>query len=734
MIQKCPSCGQENALGSAVCVTCSCALLTACDQCGSHSPVAFNYCGICGASLREEPPRGFLSSLNGDAFRRVRSYAPEHLIEKLLAARGKIDGERRNVTILFADLEGFTTMSEKMDPERVYALLDTCLRGFAEEVHRYEGTIDKFIGDGIMALFGAPLAHENDPERAVRAGLGILDFLRIFNEKTAETYGTRLHVRIGLNAGTVIAGVVGPDSRMQYTVVGDTVNLASRLEELAERDTILVSRSVWKATNSLFKYLPRGNVTIKGRRAPVEAFQVVGPRKHPGRVRGIRGLRAPMIGRNRELEHLHQVIERLARKNQGQLVLLTGEAGIGKSRLVAESKQFMRLFSLQPFEVACPPHTARLEYRVFQRLLAQHFDIPGGADEETRHKQLRQAVHKLLPIGHAAEVLPFLQRLLDVPIADERTASFMRRLSPKELRSKTFLALRRLVLAILQKRPLIFIVDDLHWIDKDSLNLLLSLIALVDKYPLLLWLVSRPYEGPAVSMIHQLGRKVCAGHYTPITLNRLSLFDSHILLDSLLKPSTLPPQIRQSIPEMAEGNPFFLEEIVRLLIEQGAIWRTDGEWRAKTDLDVNSLSIPQSLHALLTSRLDRLSEEPRHVLQCCAVIGPRIPHDLLAAMVSAEFRPVLDQAVDELLHREFLEREPGRKRSYAFRHTLVRETVYNMMLSQRRKELHLRVGHCLDELYAGRLQEVIDLRAYHLGRAADTHPPEEILSFGSLPG
>lgn len=211
MIQKCPSCGQENALGSAVCVTCSCALLTACDQCGSHSPVAFNYCGICGASLREEPPRGFLSSLNGDAFRRVRSYAPEHLIEKLLAARGKIDGERRNVTILFADLEGFTTMSEKMDPERVYALLDTCLRGFAEEVHRYEGTIDKFIGDGIMALFGAPLAHENDPERAVRAGLGILDFLRIFNEKTAETYGTRLHVRIGLNAGTVIAGVVGPD-------------------------------------------------------------------------------------------------------------------------------------------------------------------------------------------------------------------------------------------------------------------------------------------------------------------------------------------------------------------------------------------------------------------------------------------------------------------------------------------------------------------------------------------
>ncbi len=718
MSQRCPACGHDNPPGMHICAACAAALGIACLQCGFENPAGFRFCGNCGSSLLTEQPAATATSAGDDeAWKRLRSYVPEHLVEKLLASRGKIEGERRNVTVLFADLQGFTTLSETMDPERVYDLLGECMRGFADEIHRYEGTIDKFIGDGIMALFGAPLAHENDPERAVRAALGMLDFLRTFNRRLESEYGLALHVRIGLNAGTVIAGTVGSDLRMQYTVIGDTVNLASRLEELAIPDTILVSQTVWAATEALFDYLPHGSVTVKGREAPAETFEVVGLRTHPGQIRGVRGLHSPMIGRDRELAQLRQAIDGVVQRNEGHVVLLTGEAGIGKTRLVRESKRFMLQQRLRVLEETCRSHATHTSYWLFQQLFNQLLGIRYGDDDDARQEKSLQGVRALLPDEYAG-VLPFVQRMLDIPITDPVGSSRIRHLAPEQLRRQTFLALRRLILATARTQPLVIIADDLHWVDRASLDLLLFLIPLVEQRALCLCLISRPYEGQAASAIHHVASETCPARYLNLPLTKLSLADSRTLVDSLLKSPALPPQVQQGISEKAEGTPFFLEEIVRLLIEQRAIWRTNGEWQAQPDLDLNALGIPQSLHALLMSRVDRLPGEPKYVLQCSAVVGPRIPYPLLDSIVGNEHRPALDAALRELTDREFLDLEhDGDERSYTFRHTLVRETVYGVLLSPRRKALHRRAGFGLEQLYAGRLDEVVDLLAFHFGEA-----------------
>jgi len=522
MSQRCPACGHDNPPGMHICAACAAALGIACLQCGFENPAGFRFCGNCGSSLLTEQPAATATSAGDDeAWKRLRSYVPEHLVEKLLASRGKIEGERRNVTVLFADLQGFTTLSETMDPERVYDLLGECMRGFADEIHRYEGTIDKFIGDGIMALFGAPLAHENDPERAVRAALGMLDFLRTFNRRLESEYGLALHVRIGLNAGTVIAGTVGSDLRMQYTVIGDTVNLASRLEELAIPDTILVSQTVWAATEALFDYLPHGSVTVKGREAPAETFEVVGLRTHPGQIRGVRGLHSPMIGRDRELAQLRQAIDGVVQRNEGHVVLLTGEAGIGKTRLVRESKRFMLQQRLRVLEETCRSHATHTSYWLFQQLFNQLLGIRYGDDDDARQEKSLQGVRALLPDEYAG-VLPFVQRMLDIPITDPVGSSRIRHLAPEQLRRQTFLALRRLILATARTQPLVIIADDLHWVDRASLDLLLFLIPLVEQRALCLCLISRPYEGQAASAIHHVASETCPARYLNLPLTKLS--------------------------------------------------------------------------------------------------------------------------------------------------------------------------------------------------------------------
>ncbi|NOZ04868.1 MAG: tetratricopeptide repeat protein [Chloroflexi bacterium] len=717
MSQRCPACGHDNPPGIIICTTCAATLVNACPQCGFESPVGFKFCGNCGESLLPKTAPTTPSETE-EIWNRLRSYIPEHLAEKLLSSRSKIEGERRNVTVLFADIQGFTSLAETLDPERVYDLLSDCMRGFADQIHQQEGTVDKFIGDGIMALFGAPLTHENDPERAVRSALGMLSFLETFNQSLKENFGITLHVRIGLNAGMVVAGTVGSDLRMQYTVIGDTVNLASRLEELATPDTILVSQTVWDATATIFDYLPRGPVKVKGRKAPVEIYQVIGLKTHPGAARGIRGLQAPMIGRNRELVQLHQTISDLAERHKGQIVLLTGEAGIGKSRLVSESKHFMQQYRLRVIEAVCRSHTAHVSYWLFQQLFNQAFGLREGDSDETKSQKIRLGTKSLIPTEYE-DVLPFLLRLLDVTPADPKMADRIRHLSPEQLRRQTFLALRRLVLSATEVQPLVILIDDLHWVDRASLELLLFLIPLVGQCDLYMGLISRPYEGQAANLIHRLASDTCPGSYLSLPLTKLSRADSHTLVTTLLRESVLPASVQEGISEKAEGNPFFLEEVIRLLIEQGAIWRDNGIWNAKPDLDLKTLDIPQSLHALLMSRVDRLPEELKYVLQCSSVIGPHVPFPLLQAVVGKEYGPSLDTGLQELASREFLDPQPQEKHTYTFRHTLVRETVYGTLLTPRRRELHQRVGRSLEKLHAHRLDEVIDLLAYHFSEAND---------------
>ncbi len=717
MVLRCPICQSPNPLGITVCTSCASTLVNVCPQCDFDNPIDFKFCGNCGITLQEESPAE-LATLDENSWKRLRRYVPEHIVDKLLMSHGNIEGENRNVTVLFADLADFTTISEKMNPERVYDILDECMRGFATEIRRNEGTVDKYMGDGIMAIFGAPFAHENDPECAVRAALSMIDFLHQFNKKLEQENGLRLHVRIGVNAGMVTAGMVGTEFRMQYTVVGDVVNLASRLEELANPDSILVSRAVLDSTKALFNFLPRGSVTVKGRRAPVEVYEVLGLRKHPGQQRGIHGLRAPMIGREKELNQLYEVITGLQQGNEGKVILLTGEAGVGKTRLLTECRSLMYERNLLVVEVTCHSHTTEQSYWLFQEFFRQAFGVRAGDDEETKERKIQDSVYYLLP-NEFRRVLPFVEHLLDLPISDADTARKMGRLSPENRRTQTFLALRQLAVAVTQKNPLVVVIDNLQWVDQDSLDLLLFTLPLVKQCPLCLFLISRNHESEAASIIHQFGLETLPGQYLPLTLLPLSLFDSYRLLDSLLEMPALSPQLRQGIPELSEGNPFFLEEIVRLLMEEGAIWCDNGKWRSQPDLTLKEMSIPHSIHALLASRVDRLPEHLRYILQCCAVIGQNIPYALLESVVGPEFVDVLDGALEELEHREFLCRDGSEERIYAFCHILVREAIYRTMLTRRNRELHLHVAHCLEKLHAGRLYEVLDSLSYHFDKASD---------------
>ncbi len=745
----CPVCGKANPLQSRLCGHCATPLLNMCDRCHFENPPGFRFCGNCGFRIGEtvpvaEPRQLKEQGTTGHITKRLRSMMPEAFAEKIAAERGREGSERREVTVLFMDLQGFTSFSERNDPEAVFERLGYYLSSFIEVIYAYEGSVDKFTGDGLMALFGVPVAHENDPERACRAALDMQRLLNTINEQLQDksASGNELSMRIGINTGQVIAGSIGPDLRMEYTVVGDTVNVSKRLETAAQPGSILIGESTYHRVAELFEGEDKGTLELRGRQEPVHCYQLKGlhalPASH-GRGR----VRLPMIGRAEELNTLEETV-RKSYRGMEQVILITGEAGIGKSRLL---RAWQRRTALQETRVlygASLSYRQPISYWPFITLLQNLFDIREEDSDELRWQKLENGAQELASELAPGELLPFIAHFLGLPIPDEEMAWQLQQLAPAQLRQQSYIALRVLLVTLAYQQPLVLILEDLHWADSSTLDLLSFLMGKSSKVPLTFILVTRPLEGPASERLSKMSSEVKA-ELTRLALAPLDEQEMELLIEAWLSPAEgeqeasgksltpLPAPFREYLLAQAEGNPFFLEELLEMWAAQEYLIYQHGQWELRPNLTIEESAIPPSLNALLTARLDRLPEDAHRTLQLASVIGRTFPLNLLQHLARQQIRPLpLAELLEFLEAERLIEREgpDGGSSRWRFRHPLVRDTLYQEMLRSERRDLHEVVGGSLELLFRERVSpktggwsgaqtQQVELIAHHYEQAEE---------------
>ena len=641
----------------------------------------------------------------------LQSYVPQQLADKTRAA-GQIEGERRQVTVVFADISGFTALSERLDPEDVAGLVNDCLKELAQAVYQYEGMVDKFIGDCIMAVFGAPIALEDDAENALRATIAMRENLQKFNRRWIEKLGQPLDLHIGVNTGMVIAGIIGSDLRMSYTVMGDTVNVASRLESAAKGGQIFVSRNTYRLTRGAFAFQELDPIKVKGKREPLLVYELLHAKLQPDKARGVEGLSSPLVGRQAERQALAAYLEKL-KTGKGEIAAVLGEAGIGKSRLLAEIRQ-LEGKDLTWLEGRSFAFSRSLAYGAFLDLLRR---FAGIADEDTEAEaaaSLKARLHGILPGD--LESYAVLAQLLSMRLDSQETAA-VGAVTGEAFRDRLFSVLERLLLALAQQKPVVLVLEDIHWADHSSLELLDHLFALITQAPIAFVLLSRPKRESPENW-EKLGPILES--YRPylleIPLKPLSGEASGNLVRGLLDGSMLPPKLSEVILSKSEGNPFFVEEVLRSLIERGVLVHENRAWKV-TDL-VENIQVPDTLQGVLLSRLDRLPEESKRVIQKAAVIGRVFLFRVLEHMA----REATDlESQMALLEDAALVRERARipEIEYIFHHALAQEVAYQTLLGPLRKLLHQKVGQAMESIFSKRIDQYRALLAYHFFKGED---------------
>jgi class 3 adenylate cyclase/tetratricopeptide (TPR) repeat protein len=654
-----------------------------CPQCDRDNPPDARFCRGCHRPLRdpERPPL---------------TYTPSHLAERILTSRSALEGERKQVTVLLADIKNSMALVEGRDPEEAGRLLDTVIGAMMDPVHRYEGTVSEVLGDGIMALFGAPLAHEDHAARACYAALAINAAIRRISDSLSTSHGIELEIRIGLNSGEVVVGTIGNDLHMDYTAVGQTTHLASRLEQLAIAGTILLSAGTLRLAEGHVTVRPRGRFPIRGSAPPVEVFELVGAspyqtRWHARRARGL----TPFVARQTELAILGHALDQI-QAGHGRIVTLVGDAGVGKSRLVWEFTRHAQERGSLVLECGAVPHGKTTAYLPVLELLKGYFHIEAIDDGPAVHAKvtdgLRRLDKTLLPSASA-----FLA-LLDAPVNDPTWS----RLDPPERRRRTLEAVQTLLLRESTIQPVILIVDDLQWIDSETQSLLDGLVEKLSTSRLLLIAIHRP----------EYHRRWTGGTpHRSVVVSPLEPESAERLLAGLLGPDASLATVNRFLIVRTEGNPFFLEESVRVLTEADVLIGGRGSYRLGKALE--SVEVPATVHAVLASRIDRLPADHKRLLQVAAVVGKDVGLPLLLAiadMPEAECRSTLGQ----LQAADFLDetrRFPELR--YSFKHALTHEVAYRSLLYSRRRVLHARITEAIEAIYAGRLSEHLDSLAHH---------------------
>lgn len=703
----CTACGYQNSNGTQYCVRCAAALFSNCPNCDHQIPGGNKFCGQCGARLPE-----CQSSHQGQLQQGLRAIMPTSLADKIKAAAVGILGERREVTVLFLDIANFTATAHTLDSEEVYLLTDEAMRLLASVVYKYEGTIDKYTGDGLMALFGAPVAHENDPERAVRAALEMQTVLQPLQKRIQKQHDLNLHARVGINTGLVIAGQVGGDLHMEYTVIGDTVNLADRLQAAADPGSVLVSFSTYQRTRPFFKYKTLVPLQIKGKPDPVRAYEPLGLRKKPGQVRGLPGMQVPMIGRQDALARLQNTLAKVRQTQRSQVALVTGEAGVGKSRLVAEFHRSVAQPEVRLYQGGCMTYARSKPFWLMANMLRDILRLSEN-DAADLQREALQTYAKQLQLK-LNEVIPYLTNVLGLEQSDPRIEARLKHLDNAVLQKLIHTSLRQVFLAESAIAPTVLVLEDLHWVDPASRDFLEHLIQTIDDAPLMLILISRDAERESV--IQSL---IAAGekHYdglVDIQLRPLSKPEVKQLVDQLFRETTDNAQhLKRLIVERAEGNPFYAEEIVRMLIEEGGLERKNGAWQVTPEAAQLVEQVPGTLKGLILARFDRLSQSLRRTLQKAAVLGSSFSLELLQRLNGANPETIATQIRTLQAHQFLVTSHSGLNESYTFRHALIQEVVYRTLLKRDRQMLHGEVAQAIERGAFWLSYERTEALAYH---------------------
>ena len=726
----CSTCQTPNRDSAHFCRHCGALLTGQCPRCGVAAQPNANYCDHCGLLLSprsqaawwlERPPGStqpwpYVAESSAPlrpaataptptaAQPALQQYIPKELLAKLEAAqaRGAMLGERRIVTMLFCDVKGSTRAAAELDPEEWSEVINGAFELMIRPVYQYEGMVARLMGDGILAFFGAPIAHEDDPQRAVLAGLEILRGLAGVRDQVRSQWGIDLDARVGINTGLVVVGAVGSDLRVEYTALGDAINLAARMEQTAAPGTVQVAEATHRLVAAHFEFKDLGEVQVKGKDQPVRAYQVLSRRMADNADPSSQAMLSPLVGRQQELATLIDRVETV-QAGRGAIVALVGEAGLGKSRLLHETIAAWQARQEAPsncYEIAALSYESMQAYGLVQRLMRSALDITAETTPAEARIRIAEAVSQL-----AADNPEMLQQAIEtlfgVSATDGRPP-----LEGEGLKRQLFAAVEAIWLQFMRRRPLLLVLDDLHWTDSASLELLGHLFGLAERESVLFIAALRPDRASPAWRTVQAAEADHPHLTTEIALHPLPANDSLALVERLLESARLPAHFSAAILARAEGNPLFVEEMARALHERGDQASAGGHF-----------DLPGTLQAVLTARLDRLDEAARHLLQLASVLGRTFSYRVLHRLVNGAGDSLDEQLI--ALQRMGLILESARRpeREYSFQQTLIQEAVYNTILLRQRRKYHELAARAIEEIFGERLAELAPVLARHFDEA-----------------
>jgi class 3 adenylate cyclase/tetratricopeptide (TPR) repeat protein len=674
---KCPKCQFENREEAKFCLKCGEKLELYCPTCSKALPLGAVFCDQCGQQLVE------------------RAGEKEGI--------GKMEGERKHVTVLFSDLSGYTAMSERLDPEEVKEITGRVLGEISKVIDKYGGFVEKFVGDAVMALFGAPIAHEDDPVRAIWAAREIHDGVKGITPELEGKIGHPLTMHTGINTGLVVTGEINLE-KGTHGVAGDAINLASRLSDLARPGEILVGPDTYRQAEGHFVFEALEPTTVKGKVEPIAAYRFLSPKDQPVTIHRLSGLRAELIGRKVEVAHLKEAVENL-KDGKGSIFSVCGDAGTGKSRLVEEFKASLDLNDIQWLEGHAYAYSQNIPYFPLIDLLNRVFQIEEGDAHEAVQEKIESGIEAL--VGKKGDIAPYVGSLysLSYPVVEE--------VSPEFWKSRLQEVTLTIISALAQKAPTVFFLEDLHWADPSFVELLRHTLQQV-RQPAIVLCVYRPVFSLFTS--HQLSG--VGRFYHEIRLQDLSLSEAQDMLESLLETKTIPSDLKRFVQGKAEGNPFYLEELVNSLIESETLVKDNGSWKIARPITESDIS--STIHGLISGRLDRLEKETKRILQEASVIGRAFLYEILRRVTELEGQ--IDRGLSTLERLDLIRaRSLQPDLEYMFKHPLTQEVVYNGLLKKDRQEIHEQTARVMERLFQDRVSEFYETLAFHFKRGQSVH-------------